>query len=259
MYQNTYKVRTISFKDRASSRLTALFGLTFLAFFIGWMVYDLFNSMLEKQRIEATMPNQPAVVEIDPKIETDLTKVLASEYLPETAVVSDPFNDKSGISGLTKTNNSVSTPAATNNTPQTAGVNTQTQNNPQRQTVAGTTTGRTYGNFPDVVPQEDTKTRLTTWEQSGRFMSKGEPEPQIFSIDDLIPVGVVSGGDEKQEVMFYSQAADRTLSFPVGTRFYDAWLMEVRSDGVVFTYDDAYRTSRLKSWGRSVKSNNSGD
>jgi hypothetical protein len=232
-----------------------------LFFFIGWLVYDIFNSLLETQRAEANLPNQPTVIEIDPKIETDLAKVLASDDLPETAVVSDPFNDKSGISGVTKAtaNLTASSP------PQTSGgtvqtVNPQTQRNPSRQTVAGLNTGGgNSNNFPNFVPPENTKTRLTTWERAGRFSISGEPEPQIFAIEDLIPVGVVSGGDLKQEVIFYSQAADRTLSFPVGTRFFDAWLMEVRTDGVVFTFDDAYRTSRLKSWGRSVKSNNSGE
>lgn len=259
MQVQTNTVRTISIKDRASFRLAALFCITFLTFFIGWLVYDLFSSTLEAQAAEANLPAQPAVVTIDPKLEPELRKVLDANFLlTETAVVRDPFSDQSGISGMANVTVSQITP------PQTTGSTTQSVNagNPAQRTSARQTSppglvsgNRDFGTLPVILPPEDTKTRLTTWEQTGRFTGSGEPDPRIFAVEDLIPVGVVSGGDEKQEVMFYSQAACRTISFPPGTRFYDAWLMEVRLDGVIFTFDDNFRTERLKSWGRSVSSN----
>lgn len=259
----TNTVRRISIKDQASFRLAALFCVTFFMFFIGWLVYDLFSSTIEAQAAEANLPVQPTVVTIDPKLEPELKKVLDADFLPtETAVVSDPFSDRSNISGLTNVTASQNPqPQTTGTSPQSVTAGVQTQRTPARQPsspglVAG---NRDFGTIPGFIPPEDTRSRLTTWEQTGRFTGSGEPEPGIFAVEDLIPVGVVSGGDQKQEVMFYSQAADRTFSFPLGTRFYDAWLMEVRADGVVFTFDDNFRTSRLKSWGRSVKSNNQGD
>lgn len=262
MNHNPNNRRIVSFKDRAAIRLFALFLITFLTFFIGWLIYDIFNSMFEKQLAEQNMPNQPAVVVIDPKLETELTKVLTYDSLPEIAAVKDPFADPGGISGLTKTTANVITPqqigVKTGNTPaaQNLAAANQTRTDTPRRNSSG---NQLYGNNPQNTVVEDTKMRLTTWEQNGRFTVSGEPEPQIFAVEDLIPVGVVSGGDEQKEVMFYSLAADRTLSFPVGTRFYDAWLMEVRDDGVVFTFNDTFHTSRLKSWGRSVKSGGTGE
>ena len=79
-------------------------------------------------------------------------------------------------------------------------------------------------------------------------------DPRIFAIDDLLPVGIVDGGNGQQEVMFYSEAAQRTVSFPIGTVFYDGWLSELRPEGVVFASGDNYRTARLRSWARALRS-----
>jgi hypothetical protein len=53
--------------------------------------------------------------------------------------------------------------------------------------------------------------------------------------------------------MFYSRVAEKTLSFPVGTRFYDGWLTELRPEGVVFSFVDNDRTVRMRSWSRSIQ------
>jgi len=78
-------------------------------------------------------------------------------------------------------------------------------------------------------------------------------DPRIFAIEDLLPVGIVDGGNGQQEVMFYSEAAGKTLSFPLGTMFFDGWLTELRPEGVVFSSNDDRRMVRLRSWARSIR------
>jgi hypothetical protein len=106
---------------------------------------------------------------------------------------------------------------------------------------------------PVVTPSEATKLRYENWLEQARLGVVQEIDPQIFAIEDLMPVGVVSGGDGGQEVMFYSRVAEKTLSFPVGTRFYDGWLTELRPEGVVFSFVDNDRTVRMRSWSRSIQ------
>jgi hypothetical protein len=59
--------------------------------------------MLENQQTEADSLAQPALTPIEPKIEADLAKVLASDAAPDTAEIKDPFSDRSDISGNVKT------------------------------------------------------------------------------------------------------------------------------------------------------------
>jgi hypothetical protein len=54
--------------------------------------------------------------------------------------------------------------------------------------------------------------------------------------------------------LFYSEAAAQTFSFPIGTVFNDGWLSELRPEGVVFASGDNYRTVRLRSWARALRS-----
>jgi hypothetical protein len=58
---------------------------------------------------------------------------------------------------------------------------------------------------------ENTKQRYAAW--LGRAET-GEIslDPRVFAVDDLLPVGVVDGGNGQQEVLFYSEAAARTFS-----------------------------------------------
>jgi len=78
-------------------------------------------------------------------------------------------------------------------------------------------------------------------------------DPRIFAIEDLLPVGIVDGGNGNQEVMFYSEAACRTVSFVPGTSFFDGRLSELRPEGVVFTSFDGRQPLRMRSWSRSLK------
>jgi len=86
--------------------------------------------------------------------------------------------------------------------------------------------------------------------------SAGNPDlkldPRIFAITDLMPVGIVDGGNGPQEVMFVSESAGKYFSFPVGTMFFDGWLTEIRPEGVVFSFNDGKGTVRMRSWTRSI-------
>lgn len=245
--------------DRLSFRLILLFALVFFTVFFGTWVYDALASFAESRLAEAALSGQPAPIVIDPKLQTELAKVMAFDAIPTEADVRDPFNDRSGLSNVVKLSGA---PAAA---PQRTSVQPGSS-----QTVAGSTGGGSGGmrNYPGqsvggqsggismdpAVSREATRDRYLQREERIRAGMDGGPEAEVFSIEDLLPVGVVSGGDEKEEVMFYSQTADRTFSFPVGTRFFDGWLTALRPEGVVFSTDDQYRTARMKSWGRSIKS-----
>ena len=75
-------------------------------------------------------------------------------------------------------------------------------------------------------------------------------------MDDLLPVGLVDGGNGQQEVLFYSEAVARTFSFPAGTRFFDGWLSEITPQGVVFAWnnDRGLTFSKMRVWTRNLRS-----
>jgi hypothetical protein len=259
-------------KDRTSFKLILLFLLTFFVLLIGFVLYSIFTTMFAKSVAGMAVPEQPKVIAIDPKLESELSKVL--EYNTEDngaeskqeAVVNDPFNDRSNISNIVANqpnimttspgNQGTTSPNATGTAKKEAG---STNPQPSKDSLSGSkivnSGGSKSGNNNEtvVVKEVSTADRLSVWRQSANYGFSADPEPDLFAVEDLIPVGVVSGGDEKKEVIFYSQAADRTLSFPIGTRFFDAWLTEANDDGVIFRFNDVYNSTRLKSWGRSIK------
>src|SRR5690606_17464398 len=106
---------------------------------------------------------------------------------------------------------------------------------------------------PVLSASEATKQRWGAYLNRVASLGDAPLDPRIFAIDDLLPVGVVDGGNGQQEILFYSEGAGRTFSFPIGTVFYDGWLSELRPEGVVFASGDNYRTARLRSWARSLR------
>jgi hypothetical protein len=240
-------------KSRLGLKLTALFTASFLTVFVGLLFWDLLLSMGENVVVDATASKQAAAVTtIDPKLETDLAKVLETNDAQTTADIKNPFADQSGISDKFNTTASSTAPQTVSSTKT---VNTSTvSNNPQKnQAQQNVTAKNTQNTNVNPQPQMDTKTRLKIREERIRLGEDGGPESVAFAIDDLLPVGVVSGGDGKDEVMFYSESACRVFSFPVGTQFYDGWFDSTRPEGVVFGFFDQYRTRRMRAWGRSVK------
>lgn len=250
-------------KDRMSLKLILLFVLTFFVLLIGFVIYSIFTSMFAKNTAEMAVPAQPEVVVIDPKLETELAKVLEYETEEDTTVVNNPFIDRGNISDIVAASGNVittnpsqpggTTPGSSESKGDKKVVSESSKPGQSKPASTVNTSGTTSGNSGGTtVVKLTTEDRLTIWRQS-QYSINSNPNPEIFAIEDLIPVGLVSGGDQKKEIIFYSRAADRTLSFPIGTRFYDAWLTDVRDDGVVFRFDDVYNSTRLKSWGRSIK------
>lgn len=253
--------KNLSMFDRLSVRLLALFAATFLIGFLALWAYGISTSYLESAIAEQALPPRPAAVVIDPKLRDELSQVMSTDTIAEPVAIKDPFNDRTGIVGLNAAQRSVggtvttsggsagttpgSSPVARRNT--TVGPSTETGGPSRSRDVPS-------GTVEQQIPAtEATKQRYIIW--LGLGATVGIPlDPRIFAIDDLLPVGVVDGGNGQQEVMFYSEAAGRTVSFPVGTNFYDGWLTKLEPEGVIFTSNDDRRTMRLRPWARALRS-----
>ena len=256
--------KNLSLTDRLSVRLLMLFAATFMIAFLALWAYGFSTSFLESTIAEQAMPPRPAGVVIDPKLRDELSQVMSVDTVAEPVAIKDPFNDRTGIVGLNAAQRSVGGRVTT------SGGSTGTSGAPGASTIAGRNTSivpstGTGGGSPgsrsgafgtseqQIPPSEATKVRWDDWLR--RAVTGEIPlDSKVFAIDDLLPVGVVDGGNGQQEVMFYSEAAGRTVSFPVGTEFHDGWLSELRPDGVVFASKDDRRTVRLRSWARALRS-----
>lgn len=246
--------------DRLSFRLFILFLAVFLLLFFALWAWSISMSFVEGQLAKAAAQARPQPVVIDPKLRDELASVMSLSTAPEVVAVKDPFADRTGIVGLSNAQRAVggvvTTTGGSGGSPSTVASNTggggggRTNNSVVPGRPGG---GSGIQTEPQVSANEATKQRYEAWLQ--RAVTEEIPlDPQIFSIEDLMPVGVVDGGNGRQEVLFYSDAAGRTLSFPVGTLFADGWLTELRPEGVVFaTGEDTRRTYRLRSWARSLR------
>ncbi len=248
-------------KNRLPLKLAALFIVAFLAVFISGLGYDLFATAAENRQTEADSLAQPALKPIEPKIESDLAKVLAFDSTPTPSEIKDPFSDKAGISGNANTSggNTVSTSA----TP-----TSQQALKPQNKLLAGQlptsnpglsgTTGFPFPNgmnpmIPATSLNTPTVQRFRAREQQLRLGQAAPPESTVFEIDDLLPVGVVSGGSGQPEILLYSESLMKTVSFSVGAQFFDGWLAAWKPEGIEFGYANQMGAVRLKPWARSVK------
>jgi hypothetical protein len=243
------QAQRVPFSERISLKVIGLFLATFVIVFVAAWAIDLMASYAATRVAESAIVVQPTVVVIDPKIQTELARVMSFSDAPFTGQILDPFNDRTGISNIARATGVSSALASDTTGGSTGGGQTVRVGNTG--TGSATTPPSTIG--PVVTPSEATKLRYDSWLEQARLGVVQEIDPQIFAIEDLMPVGIVSGGDGAQEVMFYSQVAEKTLSFPVGTRFYDGWLTELRPEGVVFSFVDNDRTVRMRSWSRSIQ------
>jgi len=247
--------------DRLSFRLLALFMGIFLLMFFALWAWSISMSFVEGQLSQAAAQARPQPVVIDPKLRDELASVMSLSTAPEQVAVKDPFADRTGIVGLSTAQRAVggvTTTTGGTGSPATIATNTGAGGNPgggrtNTSVVPGSSGGSGAPGGQQPSGNEATKQRYEAWLQ--RAATGDIPlDPRIFSIEDLMPVGVVDGGNGRQEVLFYSDAAGRTLSFPVGTLFADGWLTELRPEGVVFaTGEEAKRIYRLRSWARSLQ------
>lgn len=243
--------KNLRLTDRLSFRLLALFLFVFFLLFLLLWAWSISTSYLETAAAEASPALQPKPVVVDPNLRNELSKVMAYDTAAQPAAVRDPFNDRGGLVAISAVQRSGVTTAATGGSPSTSGSAGGTST-----TIAGSTGGISGSSSTPSAPQlsaeEGTKQRYAAW--LDRAMTGDLPlDPRVFSIEDLLPVGVVDGGEGRQEVLFYSEAAARTVSFPVGTMFFDGWLTELRPEGVVFSTGDERRVYRLRSWARSLR------
>jgi len=237
--------------DRVALKLAGFFALSFAFFFIVFFGYELIMSAADRSAMSMQTTEETRPMTVDPKIADDLAKVLATDSGSFSQEVKDPFSDRGGLSGKAtaasavngtmQTLSSGSGPVSVNSTAGTSGGKGSTG-----------TTGGGASSVPSVVA-DATRQRYETWLARMGMAGDVPLDPRVFSIEDLLPVGVVDGGSGQQEVMFYSQAVGKTVSFPVGTMFYDGWLTELRPEGVVFSSNDDRRTIKMRSWSRSVQ------
>lgn len=251
MYSSSIKSTTKPLKSRLGLKLTALFIASFLIVFTGLLFLDLLATMGEGVLVDSAVSSQPAVTAIDPKLESELAKVLEYSDVQNTADIKNPFADQSGISNqLNPAAVQTAVPATASSTTVNPAAVSDQQREQSRQNIAANSIQPNPNVVPD--PQAETRARLQLREERIRLGQDGGPEAAVFAIDDLLPVGTVGGGEGQEEVMFYSQSACRVISFPVGTQFYDGWFDSMRSEGVVFGFFDRTRTMRMRAWGRSV-------
>ena len=112
--------------------------------------------------------------------------------------INDPFNDRTGLVGLSEASR---TGAATTASLSTSGTTTTGTGG------TGTSTANSNGTAsapaePQLTASEATKQRYAVWLDRA-VMGDVPLDPRIFAIDDLMPVGLVDGGKGAQEVMFY--------------------------------------------------------
>lgn len=241
--------------DRLSFRLLALFLGVFVFTFFGLWAWSISKGFLESRLIEEGAAARPQPIVIDPKLRDELATVMNSDQTVTSVAIRDPFNDRTGLVPLSVAQRSVggvaTTTGGSGSTPSGASPGT-TGGRSNTNVVAGSPGRSGTPIEPQLSGSEATKQRYSAW--LDRAATGEVPlDPRIFSIEDLLPVGVVDGGEGRQEVLFYSEAAGRTLSFPVGTLFNDGWLTELRPEGVVFASGDDRRTYRLRSWARSLR------
>lgn len=224
-------------QKRLSFKLLLLFLGTFLVVFFVGAVYDVFSQFRDKSNAEATMAAQPEPIVIDPKLQSELAKVMSYDAEPNDVAVTDPFIDRTGISNSAMATGGriVATQASASGT---AGSTAATTGG--RITTGGTqvTTGGTSTLSP---ASESTKERYDAWNKN-RLYAQEIPPPGIFSVEDLVPVGVVSGGRGADEVMLLSLSLCQTVSYPVGTEFYDGYLTGMTREAVMFNLKKVMRT-----------------
>jgi hypothetical protein len=216
---------SVPFKDRLSLKLVLLFAGTFLAVMIVMVASSLISAISDRRQLDAESDVQTPAITIDPNIQTDLAKAMSFDAIPTETVVHNPFVDHDGIGG----NSTVTTPASISNAT-SAGGSTATGAAVNR---SGTMTQPKL--LAPIGPVDiGTRARHDQWVERQSRGDLVEPEAAVLGVDDLVPVGYVSGGDRKDEVMLFSISLCRTFSFSAGTQFFDGTLFRFDQAEVIF-------------------------
>jgi hypothetical protein len=231
-------------KDRLSLKLVMVFAVAFLGTLALMLVSGLLTAIVEGQAAAAESEIATPPIVIDPKIQSDLARAMSFDAVPASAEVQNPFVDRAGIGGnalLTNAGpvavNQTASPAAAAST----GSKTSTLGGPQPMRSTTTVGGTATAIGPMMDAGAATKMR---YDDRMERVNRGDyvgPESEVFSIDDLLPVGYASGGDRGDEVIFFSLSLCRTFSFPAGTRFFDGWLNSFNQGEVIFAVQGGLR------------------
>lgn len=247
---------------RLGLKLLGIFAVAFAASFVVFFAYGLLSSYAEGNAVETNITAQIKPIVIDPNIESHLAKVLADANAPLPADVNDVFIDRAGLAAKVPASATGGTLQFTSPFVDTRAGSTIAGPGPGPVAPSAATRSQSAGSGqmsappvtaapPAQSPIDATRQRYVAWLEHGGARGDVALDPRIFAIEDLVPVGLVDGGKGGQEVMFHSEAIGKTVSFPQGTMFFDGWLTELRPEGVVFSFNDAQRTVRLRTWARS--------
>jgi len=217
------------FRERLMLKLALLFiGALVVVLFVNvaWTVVATFG---ESRVFAAQEDTTTPAITIDPKIQTDLAKAMSLDAIPAVADVQNPFVDRAGIG-----TNIISTVASTSTTA-SAGSSANSPS-PSRTTSVNGVSPMTLG--PEV---DNTKARYDDWFNRLRSGYLAGPESETLGVDDLVPVGFADGGDRPVEVILFSLSLCKTFTYPVGTRFYNGTLSEIKPNEVVFSVPNGTR------------------
>ncbi len=230
-------------------RLIAIFLLTFFVVFVAGWIYDLFSESIESEQIEAAKSAGRPVLTIDPNIEKELSKVLAFDENAPVADLKNPFSDRSNLSDSTAARFSA---LPTRDQLAQADLSGSVRTSLARSGGGNASAAEEKKEEPKIDIAKVTFEAVRARDAAIRAGRDPGPESAIFFIDDLLPVGMVSGGSAPPEVLMYSITMKRTYSFPAGASFRDGWLATWRSDGVAFGDATKGGAIFLKPWATTL-------
>ncbi len=190
------------------------------------------NTRLEVTSAELEQVRREAQASI-PRLPADTEDRLAAALypqLPPIANISDPFVDRAGVA---------SSNGPGNVSPLMVGTRGTTINN---QTVSA---------IPATPALPNLLARLQSWQHSVKAaVSTGQFPPPITTAylqTEIAPTGRIDTG-ERRGAWFYIASEKRTLAATVGAKFYDAMLVSIGSEGVVFRLQNG--TTKTVEWDR---------
>jgi len=168
-----------------------------------------------------------------PRLPADTEDRLAAALYPQLAPIaniSDPFVDRTGVANANGTGKvspfTLSTPGATIN-------------------------NKTVSDIPATLSVPTLLARLQSWQHSVKAaVSTGQFPPSITTAylqTDLVPTGRIDTGG-RRGAWFYIASEKRTIAAAVGAKFYDAILVSIGSEGVVFRLQNG--TIKTVGWDR---------
>lgn len=176
-----------------------------------------------RREAQASIPRLPADTE-------DRLAAALYPQLPPIANISDPFVDRAGVA---------SSNGAGNVSPLMVGTRGTTINN------------QTLSAIPATPALPNLLARLQSWQHSVKAaVSTGQFPPPITTAylqTEIAPTGRIDTG-ERRGAWFYIASEKRTLAASVGAKFYDAMLVSIGSEGVVFRLQNG--TTKTVEWDR---------